>query len=761
MVDEPGSPDDLYCYNGRHKLKVEANIEPDNFDTQTRQPRQDSGIDFSTFADAIHYDIDTTSFLELSRTNSEVITDLRNWLSGFELPRAYADQGQDYVPEINSPHRVIRKRAFTTQALLQDFPFRTSAEHRDQLVEADTVASVDPYFNEKIQDEPLSSEPTHLENDEPEVTVAEERSVSPLYEIMPLSPIEGTLEWIERQRVREEYNAIERARAYRLELESHTADVREASLKMAGVWDKELREWGQKCQRAKMAKNLALFDASRGSNGATATFGEVDPQSPVEESNDIEVELDLRDYTISVAETMMYKDTNMYMLPRPWNMGDRPRRTRLYENIEYLEQYLKQEAIIIPLVEERLDYLHEGRSEQPEHAVVVEIRGLEKQLAVHSNGESNNERLVHDHLRYAADWMLVDMETGSQETRAFDGRALTDSFSPFMVKFIRSFPRLKRRFRLIRDVEKFYFPDRFKASSQHQLHAQPFSTEYSTATRPVFKYKRFRVPARTRRQSPDYAQGSADTTAIIQAEGTKVTGITQKQGKRDPPRQWLSSAQIKRHRALNEPVTPENIENLVERNRAKDLYELRQRHRFISNQVFMNYVGVLDQLRDRYPDLNHRSSQSTTGGEDINITEEADSRGRTLRVVNVEPFERSDQAESVTSVEGNLYTETLEDDETFFHVVNVNHSEKTGGHDDIDSAHSIGSIEGMETDGNFEEARQLRGPQPETVEGHTSSLAQRIIEREVEVTVTEIEGHDSEDDESFKPKKRRKHTPRY
>lgn len=350
---------------------------------------------------------------------------------------------------------------------------RTSAEHRDQPMGAGTVASVDPHSNKKFQDEPLSIEPIHLENDEPEVIVAEERSLSPLYEIMPLLPIEGTLEWIERQRVREEYNAIERARAYRLELESQTADVHEASFKVAGVWDKELRDWGEKCQRAKMAKNLALFDASMGRNGATATFGEVDPQSPVEESNDIEVELDLRDYTISVAEKMMYKDTNMYMLPRPWNMGDRPRRTRLYENIEYLEQYLKQEMIIIPLIEERLNYLHEGRSEQPEHAVVVEIRGLEKQLAVHSNGQSNNERLMHDHLRHAADWMLVDMETGSQETCAFDGRALTDSFSPFLVKFIRSFPRLKRRFRLIRDVEKFYFPDRFKASSQPQLRAQP------------------------------------------------------------------------------------------------------------------------------------------------------------------------------------------------------------------------------------------------------------------------------------------------
>lgn len=57
MVDEPGSPDDLYRYNGRHKLKAEANIKPGKFYTsQTRQHRQDSGIGFSTFTDAIHYE---------------------------------------------------------------------------------------------------------------------------------------------------------------------------------------------------------------------------------------------------------------------------------------------------------------------------------------------------------------------------------------------------------------------------------------------------------------------------------------------------------------------------------------------------------------------------------------------------------------------------------------------------------------------------------------------------------------------------------
>lgn len=122
----------------------------------------------------------------------------------------------------------------------------------------------------------------------------------------------------------------------------------------------------------------------------------------------------------------------------------------------------------------------------------------------------------------------------------------------------------------------------------------------------------------------------------------------------------------------------------------------------------MTYVGVLDQLRDRYPDLSHRSSQLKTGEEGIDITEEADSRGRTLRVVNVDPFERGDQAESVTSVEGNMHTETLEDDDMSFHFVNFNHSENTGGHDGIDSAHSIGSIESMETDGNSEEARTFK-----------------------------------------------------
>lgn len=200
-----------------------------------------------------------------------------------------------------------------------------------------------------------------------------------------------------------------------------------------------------------------------------ATFGEVKQRSDaIKDSDDIQVELDYRDYLINAAEETMNSDDGAYRILQPWNMWDRPRRARLYERSDYVEQYLEQEARLVPIMEERLDHLHEGRSRQPQNAVIAEIKGLESLLAVRRDSDSNNERLMHDFLRYANDIMTADFVYGTQVTRDPNGSALTENDSPFMMGFIKSFPRLRKAFRELRKLEILHFPERFEVNRQRR-----------------------------------------------------------------------------------------------------------------------------------------------------------------------------------------------------------------------------------------------------------------------------------------------------
>jgi hypothetical protein len=180
-----------------------------------------------------------------------------------------------------------------------------------------------------------------------------------------------------------------------------------------------------------------------------------------ENSEDVEEELDNNDYLIHVAKKAMRRDGNAYMLPESFKMGSQRRRKVLYSNVTHLERYLQQAERVVHIAEWRLEYLNYGKSKQSEDEVAAEIRALEEAISVHRDGRSNNERLVHDYLAAAADRMIIDIERSIQGTLIRNEPAFSESLSPYMVRFIESFPMLEERFCLIRDTEKMHFPDRF------------------------------------------------------------------------------------------------------------------------------------------------------------------------------------------------------------------------------------------------------------------------------------------------------------
>ena len=487
------SDDDLYRYDGPRKSEVKLN----EWDSpQLRRPRQDSAIDFNTVADVTHLNLVGTLFTPqgtvdsasetqsgsitahltnlsadagLSTTETELIADLRKWFDNFELPQVHVDSDENPPIVDGEPLFLPRKRSLsvrTAKAVLRDFAPPTPTEHYSDSDNTDTVVPDDL---------------TLLGDEESNFIVLEERPASPLFELLSLPPTEGTPEWKEAKRVREEYEAIERVRADRIAREEANAEFQEAYLKMvARDWEAEklehrlVEEQGWERERAKMASNLALFDSLIRNDGSTAMFDEANFQPIVDKGrDDVKEELDYRDYLIRTAKKRMRKDTKKYVIPRPWGMTDRDRRVRLYSNVSHLERYLRQEEKLVPLIQERLEFLHEGRSEQREDKVVAEIKVLEPHLAVHVDDESNRERLVYDFLRWAADQMAIDMQQHLEGTLAPGGPAFSDSLSRYMMRFIKSFPRLRKGFQHIRDFERTQFPDRFTPDQQVQPQYTP------------------------------------------------------------------------------------------------------------------------------------------------------------------------------------------------------------------------------------------------------------------------------------------------
>lgn len=283
------------------------------------------------------------------------------------------------------------------------------------------------------------------EDNEGGVTFVDERSTL---------PIEETPEWEEGKHVQEEYSAIEHARARRIEEQDIRAKWRESTVQsMVPAQEVERRQQKTVHKRARMATNIILFDAlAHDDSPGDGTRAMWDPAVDGCD-DDVTEELEYGEHLLSLAEEDMHQDTSMYMIPEPWYMGDRTRRSELCGDVVSLEQYISQEERLIYLMEERLDYLRKGRSKQQKADINAERKGLECALLVHKNGESNNEALMRDFLRDVSYYMYVDIHQGTSNMRAPDGTAVTDSFSPFMIKFIRNHARLNARFDRIQDLE--------------------------------------------------------------------------------------------------------------------------------------------------------------------------------------------------------------------------------------------------------------------------------------------------------------------
>lgn len=194
--------------------------------------------------------------------------------------------------------------------------------------------------------------------------------------------------------------------------------------------------------------------------------------------------------------------------------------------------------------------------------------------------------------------------------------------------------------------------------------------------------------------------------------------------KLNPPRLWLSSQKEKRCRALQEPITSENIETFVERDRSADLFELIIRQESISEEgmlrpsikqsgyeltsrsVFMNHLMMLKQLKARNAGGTSSSSQSSTEQQAESEHVEIENTERMLRVLNLASVYNGGRSEDLT---GTFYTESLGENETFLHAIDVDQTQNFDESGGIDSAHLIENITDLEESGMSGTSMRTRG----------------------------------------------------
>ncbi|KAF2621875.1 hypothetical protein BU25DRAFT_426137 [Macroventuria anomochaeta] len=739
---------------------------------------------------------------------SNLATDLQKWLDGFDLPQAYADRRKNSAAEhAGIPPRKLSLSVHAADYISTELSAQASAVRHNESTGTDAVAPDHPApLGDKESDDNLQNERLNLV----------------LFNAFPMSPVERTPEWGERQRVREEYDAIERARANLIDQENAMIETRKRWL------EENIRRWGvdQRQLRAKekrrgMAINIVLFDALAYNDGPIeGTRPMLDPAIDRDKDYDYIKELSYNGFLLGVAEEQMVKDTNMYMIPEPWYMGHRPRHRQPILEEDYIERYLRQEARLIPLIDQRLDYLRKGKSAQSEADIVAEIKGLERTLLVHKGGESNNVILVQRLLKEAAYCMEVEQNAGTHDTLRRHGTPVTDHVPPFMKQFIRSFPRLLERFHILQETEKRYFPERFEPRRRPQPQPQctpsgrqipmrqpqpsniqpkdgstqeddrsvmedfgyPLERVDSPSYDPRFQYDPrsyrtlprsfrtktfkkktkiwgtsklavllsrdgdadFAVPILDRLMEPTSLSNDPETGNLqrpkfrlnipVRMSSFDRPGVyippqphfqlkkpaTERIKKRfvdkegldadqraftrlNHARDWLSLAQDKRHRGLQEPLMPDNIDKAVERHRTEDLKDLQRRHDSIESEVLQNYINLMNQFKALY----YEDVDSFIGEEDAEDTGDDESSGRTLRVVNPDPpedFEQTGDAGAIRERKvlydvdrvGNIrYSETLEDNETFLRVVHVR-TENVGSTVDLDPAHLVENIEDID-----------------------------------------------------------------
>ena len=113
----------------------------------------------------------------------------------------------------------------------------------------------------------------------------------------------------------------------------------------------------------------------------------------------------------------------------------------------------------------------------------------------------------------------------------------------------------------------------------------------------------------------------------------------------------------------------------------------------------------MEQFKSHTSALHVEATDPNIGEEDIDDTGDAESSGRALRIANSDPLEdlketgsadASEKAEGLvifSRAEGTRFFESLEDNETFFHVINVGQFENAKSTVDTDSEHLVEHIE--------------------------------------------------------------------
>ncbi|KAF3043352.1 hypothetical protein E8E11_007845 [Didymella keratinophila] len=451
-----------------------------------RQPRQDSGVDFETMAGPIHNEAVGTLFASQAAADivstaeppisppavnagaqthigpeasifaryethvrhtragaNQIMDELRGWLERFKLPQAAPTTDPvDVAIDIEASPHPPRKRSLsfqTTDSIATQVPRLRSAD-----------GSVDSDF---------SSTPYELGNDNTEGFAVNERLNLLLSDALPMLPQEMTCEWDERQRAREEYESIEWARVIRLDSEERLAQAQAANLEVA------VNEWA---------------DAEEDRNRTERFWSQYKPPSNWPEyvspggleswlEGSVIKELQhTEELTDDVFGNIHYKDSRTYIIPRIWDMTDRPRRTRLYSNTYYFKKYMWRERRVFSLIEGRLEDLREGQSEQSEADIAEEIKYLEYVRHLRTNAERDYYDLMRDFLKWAIAHTTLEFQGmtngGPKPTRR---NALTHDIPHDLVEDMIEDSEetgMMDRYERLRLLEQAYFPERFIAS---------------------------------------------------------------------------------------------------------------------------------------------------------------------------------------------------------------------------------------------------------------------------------------------------------
>lgn len=479
MASGHDSNDDLYSYDGYNKAMADVLRNP-----VVRQPRQDSGVDFEMTGDSIHNEAVGTLFTSQAAADiastvgphvaplhavsasmqtqlgpdvsifaryenhveqsnegaNQPIDDLREWLEKFKLPQA-AHTNNQAVAGIDTevPPPSLRKRSLSVQ-------------------DTDVTASLVPRLCLTGGFTDSSSSSTLHEPDvaDEEVFALNERLNLLLLDALPMLPLDITGERDERQHAREEYDCIDRARVIRLDFEERLAQVQVANLEVA------VNEWADSEEDRKRAEAYwSTYEPPSNwleyvSPGGLESWLEASIIKELHHSEELMIE---------VYANIKYKDSRKYIIPRHWDMTDRPRRTRLYSNMSYFLKYMWRERRVFCLIEERLGGLREGQSVQSESDVAEEIKYLEQIADLRTKAERDYSDLMRDFLNWAIAFTTLEYQDmangGPKSTRRY---ALTDDIPNDLVEDVIKDNEeigLIERYERLRNLEQNYFPERF------------------------------------------------------------------------------------------------------------------------------------------------------------------------------------------------------------------------------------------------------------------------------------------------------------